>query len=233
VTSGSALRGSRVGAGRAGEPERGEPAPRIWVSFWCADRHVTRPGFSADADVPGTWECARCGNPAGQDRENPPPRLLTGPSKTHMDYLRERRSASEGEAILAEALSRLRAAPTRSHVTVPLQADGRPRESARALKRVSHAGEEVDRTVQGSPPAAPQGRPTRRKPAGARGTARAASTKQTRPPATEPLRGSEPLRTPAGTLADSTPVEPSETWCGKCTYKKTSPSHRGICLGEW
>ena len=63
MSSGNAIRGSRVGAGPMGEAERGESAPRVWVSFWCANGHETRPSFATDAAIPETWECPRCGNP--------------------------------------------------------------------------------------------------------------------------------------------------------------------------
>jgi hypothetical protein len=43
VASGSAIRGSRVGAGPMGEAERGDSAPRHRVVFWCANGHETRP----------------------------------------------------------------------------------------------------------------------------------------------------------------------------------------------
>ncbi|MFM8350803.1 MAG: RNA polymerase-binding protein RbpA, partial [Actinomycetales bacterium] len=49
MAGGSAIRGSRVGAGPMGEAERGETAPRVWVSFWCARGHESRPSFAADA----------------------------------------------------------------------------------------------------------------------------------------------------------------------------------------
>ena len=62
MSSGNAIRGSRVGAGPMGEAERGESAPRV------------------------------------------------EPYKTHLAYVKERRSDSDGEAILAEALARLRGA---------------------------------------------------------------------------------------------------------------------------
>src|SRR5699024_501 len=45
VTGASAIRGSRVGAGPMGEAERGDPAPRLFVSYWCATGHETRPSF--------------------------------------------------------------------------------------------------------------------------------------------------------------------------------------------
>ena len=93
-----------------GEAERGEAAPRVWVSFWCANKHETRPSFATDAAIPDTWECPRCGNPAGQDELAPPTPPRVEPYKTHLAYVKERRSDSDGEAILAEALARLRGA---------------------------------------------------------------------------------------------------------------------------
>src|ERR1700732_451233 len=93
-----------------GEAERGESAPRVWVSFWCANKHETRPSFATDAAIPETWECPRCGNPAGQNEQSPPAPPRVEPYKTHLAYVKERRSDSDGEAILAEALARLRGA---------------------------------------------------------------------------------------------------------------------------
>jgi hypothetical protein len=55
------------------------------------------------------WECSGCGLPAGQDRDNPPERVAVVPFKTHLDYVRERRSDAEAEILLAEALARVRA----------------------------------------------------------------------------------------------------------------------------
>src|SRR6201994_1103977 len=110
VSSGNAIRGSRVGAGPMGEAERGEAAPRVWVSFWCSNGHETRPSFATDAAIPDTWECPRCGNPAGQNEQAPPAPPRVEPYKTHLAYVKERRSDSDGEAILAEGLDRLRGA---------------------------------------------------------------------------------------------------------------------------
>ena len=70
--------------------------------------HETRPSFADDAAIPETWDCPRCGFPAGQDRDNPPAQTKTEPYKTHLAYVRERRNAEDGEAILAEALAKLR-----------------------------------------------------------------------------------------------------------------------------
>lgn len=108
MSGGSAIRGSRVGAGPMGEAERGDSAPRTQVAYYCANNHVTRPAFAAEAVVPDTWDCARCGLPANLDSENPPPPPKTQPYKTHLAYVKERRAAGEAEAILAEALAGLR-----------------------------------------------------------------------------------------------------------------------------
>ncbi|KRB66043.1 RNA polymerase-binding protein RbpA [Kitasatospora sp. NPDC086801] len=91
-----------------GEAERGESAPRNRISFWCANKHETKPSFAAEAVIPDTWDCPRCGFPAGQDEHNPPAPSRNEPYKTHLAYVRERRTDADGEAILAEALAKLR-----------------------------------------------------------------------------------------------------------------------------
>ena len=108
MSGGSAIRGSRVGAGPMGEAERGEAAPREYVSYFCANHHVIRPAFAAEAEIPDTWECPRCGLPANRDQANPPAPPKIVPYKTHLAYVKERRSEAEDAAILAEALENLR-----------------------------------------------------------------------------------------------------------------------------
>lgn len=61
-----------------------------------------------DVVPPAQWECPRCGLPAGQDQHNPPAAPRVEPYKTHLAYVKERRSEEDGAAILAEALERLR-----------------------------------------------------------------------------------------------------------------------------
>jgi hypothetical protein len=91
-----------------GEPDHGKAAPCIRVSFWCADRHETLLHFAVDAEIPEIWDCPRCGKPAGQNEHNPPAPQRAEPYKTHLAYVKERRSAADGAAILAAALDRLR-----------------------------------------------------------------------------------------------------------------------------
>ena len=110
MASGNAIRGSRVGAGPMGEAERGEAAPRVFVSYWCSHGPEPRPSFAQEPGlvVPEVWDCPRCGLPAGTDQANPPAPPRVEPYKTHLAYVKERRSDADGQAILDEALSALR-----------------------------------------------------------------------------------------------------------------------------
>jgi hypothetical protein len=92
-----------------GEAERGEAAPRQYVSYFCANGHETSPAFAFEAVVPQTWECPKCGLPANLDADNPPPPPKNAPYKTHLMYVQERRSDEEAAAILGEAVDTLRA----------------------------------------------------------------------------------------------------------------------------
>ncbi|WP_435300068.1 RNA polymerase-binding protein RbpA [Timonella sp. A28] len=107
----SAVRGSRLGSVSLGETDYGERAPRFFVSYWCLNGHEVRPSFSAaavDEDIPDEWECPKCGFPAGQDPANPPAPSRVEPYKTHLAYVKERRSDVEAREILDEALHALR-----------------------------------------------------------------------------------------------------------------------------
>ena len=48
------------------------------------------------------------GFPAGQDKDNPPTPPRTEPYKTHLAYVKERRSETEAADILDEAVALLR-----------------------------------------------------------------------------------------------------------------------------
>ena len=105
---GSAIRGSRVGAGPMGEAERGESAPRQAVTYFCSHAHSSVVTFSVEASVPDSWDCPKCGLPAGRDQENAPPATKIEPYKTHLAYVKERRSDQEAQDILDEAIALLR-----------------------------------------------------------------------------------------------------------------------------
>ncbi|GAA0804083.1 RNA polymerase-binding protein RbpA [Spirilliplanes yamanashiensis] len=108
MSGSSAIRGSRVGSSPMRFTERSEPAPRRTVTYFCARGHELEILLAADADTPEVWDCTRCGQPAGLDPANPPGKSRAEPYKTHLAYVKERRSAEDGEAILAEALAKVR-----------------------------------------------------------------------------------------------------------------------------
>ena len=113
---GNAIRGSRVGAGPIGEAERGDAAPRQRVVYYCAHAHESVVMLAVDAVVPPSWDCPRCGLPASLDSDNPPPAPKIEPYKTHLAYVKERRSDQEAADILDEAIATLRTRRKRGEV---------------------------------------------------------------------------------------------------------------------
>jgi RNA polymerase-binding protein len=113
VASGNAIRGTRVGSSPVrwvdATAERTEAVPRRTVGYWCANRHHTERAFATDVAIPALWDCPRCGLPAGLDEGKPPERPHTEPYKSHLAYVKERRTDADADAILAEAMQRLRA----------------------------------------------------------------------------------------------------------------------------
>ena len=105
---GNAIRGSRVGAGPMGEAERGDAAPRQTVVYFCGRGHEAVITFAVEAQIPPSWDCPRCGLPASLDSENPPPPPKVEPYKTHLAYVKERRSDQEAADILDDAIKALR-----------------------------------------------------------------------------------------------------------------------------
>jgi hypothetical protein len=91
-----------------GEAERGEAAPRQTVAYFCANRHRSVVTFAIEASTPESWDCPKCGLPASMDSDNPPPAPRIEPYKTHLAYVKERRSDAEAKDILDEALQTLR-----------------------------------------------------------------------------------------------------------------------------
>lgn len=100
-----ALRGSRIGAGPMGEPARGDLAARTTHSFWCSEGHETLVAFADEVATPPDWDCSRCSRRAGRDRTAPPERAGAYVYKSHLQYVQERRTPVEAEALLAEALA--------------------------------------------------------------------------------------------------------------------------------
>jgi hypothetical protein len=99
-----------------GEAERGDAAPRQHVVYFCANRHESEVTFSMEAQIPASWDCPKCGLPASLDSENPPPAPRNEPYKTHLAYVKERRSDQEAADILDEAIQMLRIRRKRGEV---------------------------------------------------------------------------------------------------------------------
>ena len=111
ASGGSAIRGSRVGAGPMGEQYRGFKSERVQRSYYCINGHVQEPMFAAHidpAEIPEMIDCPNCGMPAGQDKKNPPEIAKHEPYKTHLAYVKERRTSDEAKALLDEALASIR-----------------------------------------------------------------------------------------------------------------------------
>jgi hypothetical protein len=113
--------------GTNGAPEisaKGE-APRKTIAYICVKgEHRFELVFALAAEVPGGWDCPRCGQPARlegapEGTEGMPdlPGLASGAGRheragsdvTPMGQLRKRRSKKQGDALLAERMAEVRA----------------------------------------------------------------------------------------------------------------------------
>jgi hypothetical protein len=59
-------------------------------------------------EIPETIDSPQSGLPAGRDQANPPQLAKLEPYKTHLAYVKERRTTEEAEQILDDALHQLR-----------------------------------------------------------------------------------------------------------------------------
>ena len=108
----SAIRGSRVGAGPMGEQDRGFHADRVAVIYWDALGNETVRYFAAnlpEEEIPDIIDSPVTG-PARRPRQGEPARRWRRlePYKTHLAYVKERRTEEEAAALLDEALTQLR-----------------------------------------------------------------------------------------------------------------------------
>jgi hypothetical protein len=112
----SGFKGIRVGATEGAaprqEPHEGVRQPRIRVAYRCAKGHETALMFAQlpEDQIPGVWDCRRCGGTATRDEaqfalEDIAPEGY----KSHLEYVKERRSSQDAEDVLAGALEKLRA----------------------------------------------------------------------------------------------------------------------------
>ena len=94
-----------------GEQDRGFHADRIAVSYWDELGNETVRHFAAnlpEEEIPDTIDSPSTGLPAGRDKDNPPQVAKLEPYKTHLAYVKERRSETEAATLLEEALQQLR-----------------------------------------------------------------------------------------------------------------------------
>ncbi|UOQ58499.1 RNA polymerase-binding protein RbpA [Leucobacter allii] len=95
-----------------GEKDHGARADRIQISYWDALGNETVRYFAADVpeeEIPEQIDCPTSGLPAGRDRQNPPMLPKNEPYKTHLAYVKERRTEEEAAELLEAALEKLRA----------------------------------------------------------------------------------------------------------------------------
>lgn len=145
-TGGSAIRGSRVGAGPMGEQDRGFKAERITVSYYCSAGHEYSPQYAANveaAEIPELIDCPNCGLPAGQDKANPPIVAKHEPYKTHLAYVKERRTAAEAKELLEEAVAAVR----ERRIRLAEEAKVAAKEAAKAATKKASAAAKAVKTV--------------------------------------------------------------------------------------
>jgi hypothetical protein len=113
----SGFRGTRAGvtAGTGTSlqaADQGSSLPRIRVSYWCAKGHETQLVFlKLPADqIPAVWDCRRCGTAAAKDGVAAADlETFDDGYKSHLEYVKERRSSQDAEDLLAGAVEKLRA----------------------------------------------------------------------------------------------------------------------------
>jgi hypothetical protein len=94
-----------------GEQYRGFKSERVQRSYYCINGHLQEPMFAAHiepTEIPDMIDCPNCGMPAGQDKKNPPEIAKHEPYKTHLAYVKERRTSDEAKTLLDEALTSIR-----------------------------------------------------------------------------------------------------------------------------
>lgn len=94
-----------------GEKDHGARAERVAISYWDALGNETVRYFAADIaeeEIPELIDSPQSGLPAGRDKQNPPEVQKNEPYKTHLAYVKERRTPEEAEELLEQALQKLR-----------------------------------------------------------------------------------------------------------------------------
>ena len=204
ANGGSAIRGSRVGAGPMGEQYRGFKSERVQRSYYCINGHVQEPMFAAHIDpseIPDMIDCPNCGMPAGQDKKNPPETAKHEPYKTHLAYVKERRTADEAKSLLDEALASIRERRVKLAQEATKQAKIAAAKAAAAKVAAAKAAaakavkpkpvKKIEKPVAKKPAAKPS-KPTAKK-TPAKPAAKAKATPKSKAPAKNVKKAAKPL----------------------------------------
>ena len=204
ANGGSAIRGSRVGAGPMGEQYRGFKSERVQRSYYCINGHVQEPMFAAHIDpseIPDMIDCPNCGMPAGQDKKNPPETAKHEPYKTHLAYVKERRTADEAKSLLDEALASIRERRVKLAQEATKQAKLAAAKAAAAKVAAAKAAaakavkpkpvKKIEKPVAKKPAAKPS-KPTAKK-TPAKPAAKAKATPKSKAPAKNVKKAAKPL----------------------------------------
>lgn len=120
-----------------GEQDNGFQAERIKISFYCCNNHSFTSSFASSVDkaeLPVELDCPHCGLPAGQDKDNPPQIAKHEPYKTHLAYVKERRTAQEAKELLDEAVALVRERRIRLLAEAKAEAKAQAKRDAKAKK---------------------------------------------------------------------------------------------------
>lgn len=107
----SAIRGTRIGSGPMGEQDHGYQAERVGVEYWDGHGNSVVKYYASDIpddEIPEVVDHPKSGLPAGRDKDNPPAPEKLQAYKSHLEYVKERRSDDEAEELLEAALQKVR-----------------------------------------------------------------------------------------------------------------------------
>jgi hypothetical protein len=187
-----------------GEQYRGFKSERVQRSYYCINGHVQEPMFAAHIDpseIPDMIDCPNCGMPAGQDKKNPPETAKHEPYKTHLAYVKERRTADEAKSLLDEALASIRERRVKLAQEATKQAKLAAAKAAAAKVAAAKAAaakavkpkpvKKVEKPVAKKPGAKPS-KPTAKK-TPAKAAAKAKATPKSKAPAKNVKKAAKPL----------------------------------------
>jgi hypothetical protein len=187
-----------------GEQYRGFKSERVQRSYYCINGHVQEPMFAAHIDpseIPDMIDCPNCGMPAGQDKKNPPETAKHEPYKTHLAYVKERRTADEAKSLLDEALASIRERRVKLAQEATKQAKLAAAKAAAAKVAAAKAAaakavkpkpvKKIEKPVAKKPAAKPS-KPTAKK-TPAKPAAKAKATPKSKAPAKNVKKAAKPL----------------------------------------